>query len=188
MNRILVIASHPDDEILGCEGTIARFRMKGADIGIVLMGEGRGSLLDNEFDSVSLLEHIKKIEKNIETFKPNIIFTHFRNDLNIDHRITYQAVITATRPMKDCPVNEIYSFEIPSSTEWNYPTSFSPNVFFDITDTIHLKLKAMEKYETELREWPHPRSLTGIRALAEYRGMSVGMQCAEAFEAVRILK
>jgi LmbE family N-acetylglucosaminyl deacetylase len=145
-------------------------------------------LADNQFDTFPLLDITKMIEKVVEEIKPNIIFTHSRNDLNIDHRITYQAVITATRPMKDCPVKEIYSFEVPSSTEWEFPHSFSPNVFFDVTTTMQLKLEAMKQYESELREWPHPRSIKGISTLAEYRGMQAGMYYAEAFEAVRILR
>jgi hypothetical protein len=90
--------------------------------------------------------------------------------------------------MKDCPVKEIYSFEIPSSTEWNFPVSFSPNVFFDVKETLHLKVQAMQIYSGELREYPHPRSQSGINQLASIRGMQAGYSLAEAFEAVRILR
>ena len=225
MAKILIIASHPDDEILGCGATVARLIKEGAEGHALILGEGVTSrwengtkyrneneliklqsqcklandligiknveffyLQDNKFDSISLLDIIKIIEKIINIIKPNIIFTHFRNDLNIDHRITYQAVITATRPMGDCPVKEIYSFEVPSSTEWAFPTSFSPNVFYDVGKTIDLKLEAMNCYFSELREYPHPRSSLGLMTNASYWGMKIGCKYAEAFEAVRILR
>lgn len=221
MNKILIVCSHPDDEILGCAGTVARLIKEGAKADTLILGEGImsrenwtsdelkhlrdnatkanriigvelpiliGDFPDNTFDAMPLLDITKEVEQVIDSIKPHTIFTHFRNDLNIDHRMTYQAVITATRPMNDCPVRKIYSFEIPSSTEWNYPLSFSPNIFFDITETMHLKLEAITQYDAELREWPHPRSLIGIKALAGYRGMQAGMEYAEAFEVVRILR
>ena len=85
-------------------------------------------------------------------------------------------------------VKEIYSFEVLSSTEWNYPNSFSPDTYFDINDTIELKLEAMKKYTSELCEYPHPRSLEGINLNAKYQGMRVGKEYVEAFESVRVLK
>jgi LmbE family N-acetylglucosaminyl deacetylase len=135
-----------------------------------------------------LLEFVKVIEEIKREIKPNIIFTHYKNDLNIDHQITYKAVITATRPMKDESVEEIYSFEILSSTEWNYPLSFNPDVYFDISDTLNLKIEAMKYYKSELKEFPHPRSLEGIELNAKYWGMRVGKQAVEAFKTVRIIK
>jgi LmbE family N-acetylglucosaminyl deacetylase len=194
--KILIIASHPDDEVLGCFGTVARLIKEGYEAYTLILGEGKTSrdeqrvienkkdeiaelnieiqkandiigikkvfiesFPDNRFDSVDLLDIVKIISKVKEEVQPDIIFTHFGNDLNIDHRITYQAVLTATRPMEDEYVKEIYSFEILSSTEWNYPLSFSPDTFFDISDTIDLKIKAMKEYTSELCKYPHPRSL-----------------------------
>lgn len=139
---------------------------------------------DNKFDTVPLLDIVKKISKIKEEIKPNIIFTHFRNDLNIDHRITYQAVNTACRPMDNETVKIIYSFEVLSSTEWNFPLTFSPNVFFDISKTIDKKIKAMKYYQTELRIFPHPRSIETIKSNAKTWGSKVGMRFAEAFELV----
>jgi LmbE family N-acetylglucosaminyl deacetylase len=146
------------------------------------------SFPDNRFDSIDLLDIVKVISKVKEEVEPDIIFTHFKNDLNIDHRLTYQAVLTATRPMQNECVKEIYSFEVLSSTEWNYPNLFSPDTYFDISDTIELKLKAMKKYASELCEYPHPRSLEGIDLNAKYQGMRVGKEYVEAFESVRVLK
>jgi LmbE family N-acetylglucosaminyl deacetylase len=140
---------------------------------------------DNRFDSIPLLDIIKKIEEIKKQVKPDVIFTHFRNDLNIDHKKTYEAVITATRLMKDETVKTIYSFEVLSSTEWNYPITFSPNVFFDISYTIDKKINAMECYENEIRRFPHPRSIETIQSNAQTWGSKIGCKYAEAFELVR---
>lgn len=143
---------------------------------------------DNRFDSVPLLDIVKVIENIKSKIKPDIVFTHYEQDLNIDHRLTYQAILTAVRPTAGETVKEIYSFEVLSSTEWNYPLRFSPDVFFDISGTIDIKLAAMEKYQWELREYPHPRSLKGIRLSAEHWGMKTGLKYAEAFKLVRLVK
>ena len=90
--------------------------------------------------------------------------------------------------MEDECVKEIYSFEILSSTEWNYPLSFSPDTYFDINDTLDLKIQAMEEYTSELCIYPHPRSLEGIELNAKYQGMRVGKKYVEAFKSIRILK
>jgi len=223
--KILIVASHPDDEVLGCFGTVARLIKEGYEAYTLILGEGKtgrddkrdieskkeeieilngeiekaNSLIgvkkvfvesfpDNRFDSVDLLDIIKIISKVKEEIKPDIIFTHYENDLNIDHQITYKAVITATRPMEDETVKEIYSFEILSSTEWNYPLSFSPDTYFDISSTIDLKLKAMNQYGSELCLYPHPRSLEGIELNAKYHGMRIGKRFVEAFKSIRIIK
>ena len=225
VKKILIVASHPDDEVLGCFGTVARLIKEGYEAYTLILGEGKTSrdeqrvaesrkdeieqlnteiqkanniigikkvfiesFPDNRFDNVDLLDIVKVVSKVKEEVKPDIIFTHFKNDLNIDHRLTYQAVLTATRPMQDECVKEIYSFEVLSSTEWNYPNSFSPDTYFDISDTIELKLEAMKKYTSELCEYPHPRSLEGISLNAKYQGMRVGKEYVEAFESVRVLK
>ena len=147
-----------------------------------------GNFPDNRFDSVPLLDIVKVIEKVKNELKPDIVFTHYKNDLNIDHQITYKAVLTATRPMKGECVKEIYSFEVLSSTEWNYPLSFSPDVFFDISDHMEYKKMAMQIYKSELNDYPHPRSLEGIEISAKNWGLKVGYKYAEAFKTVRVLK
>ncbi|EAI1583522.1 PIG-L family deacetylase [Campylobacter lari] len=221
-NKILIIAAHPDDEVLGCFGTIARLIKEGYEAYSLILGEGktsrddiidinkeknilenellkanesigikkvfRGYFPDNSFDKVHLLEIIKTIENVKNEIKPNIIFTHYENDLNIDHQLTYQATITATRSLENESVKEIYSFEILSSTEWKYPLSFNPDVFYDISDTLNLKLKAISYYDSELKAFPHPRSLEGIELNAKYNGMRVGLKYAEAFKCVKIIK
>ena len=142
---------------------------------------------DNKFDSVALLDIVKKIEEIKQEIRPSLIFTHHFGDMNVDHQQTYRAVLTATRPMIDECVKEIYACEIPSSTEWNYTPGchFTPNVFVDVTETIELKVKAMSEYQSELREWPHPRSLRHIKDLASLNGVNCGFHFAEAFSLVR---
>lgn len=225
MIKILIIAAHPDDEILGCGGTIARLVKEGYEAFTLLLGEGITSrdekrdrekwgqeidelkkqihktneiigvkeiftydFPDNRFDTVPFLDIVKVIEKIKKQVQPNIIFTHYKNDLNIDHQITYQAVLTASRPIKGESVKEIYSFEVLSSTEWNFPLNFSPDVFFDISDTLDIKLNAMKEYRFELKEYPHPRSLKGIKLNAEMWGMKMGLEYAEGFKCIRCIK
>jgi len=143
---------------------------------------------DNRFDRMPLLDVVRVIERAIEKIKPEIIFTHRERTLNIDHQIAYKAVVTATRPLPAMVVRQVYSFEVLSSSEWAYPLDFSPNVFFDITMTIALKLKALKAYASEIREFPHPRSVEGVKLNAKTWGMKLGARYVEAFELVRMLK
>jgi LmbE family N-acetylglucosaminyl deacetylase len=145
-------------------------------------------LPDNRFDEVPLLDIIKKIAKIKDLIKPTIILTHHRNDLNIDHRMTYNAVLTAFRPIKGERAKEIYSFEVLSSTEWNYPNNFTPNFYLNAAQNFDKKIKAMKAYKREIRKWPHPRSVKAIKALAQKRGSEVGLEFAEAFEMIRRVK
>ena len=146
---------------------------------------------DNRFDTVALLDLIKVIEKEKEDFQPEIIFTHHGGDVNIDHQRTFEAVITVTRPMEHEDVNTIITFETPSGTEWRAstdPRHFIPNMFITISEeNLKAKIKGMESYEFEKREYPHPRSPESLRILAQQRGMSVGKNLAEAFCIVRLI-
>jgi LmbE family N-acetylglucosaminyl deacetylase len=224
---VMVIVAHPDDEVLGCGGTMARLSQEGHDVYILILGEGITSRLnrredtkkmlveslhadsrhvadllkakdifqynlpDNRFDTVPLLELIKIIEKQINRLQPHTIYTHYSGDLNIDHLITHRAVLTATRPLVNCTVKELYSFEVPSSTDWafgQFQQSFRPNVFIDISNTLKIKVSAMELYQNEIRNFPHPRSSKAIRATAFHWGSIVGYKAAEVFESVRIIR
>jgi N-acetylglucosamine malate deacetylase 1 len=149
-----------------------------------------GDFPDNEMDTVPLLEVVKRIEKLVAQFPPDVIYTHFAGDLNIDHQITNRAVLTAMRPLPGSPASEILTCEINSSTEWLAPptATFAPTDFLDISAHLNNKLAAMTCYRQELREWPHPRSLEGIRTLAAWRGTQIGRNAAEAFLCARRIR
>ena len=216
---ILVVAAHPDDEVLGCGGTLAKFAAAGSAVHVSFMSDGvtarpgdsdshqrerevrkaaavsAGTILgvknltfgefpDNRMDSVALLDITREIEDLIARIRPDTVFTHHAGDLNIDHRRVHEAVVTACRPQPGHPVRTLLSFEVPSSTEWHLSGSapaFLPTWFEDITATLDRKLAALDAYEVELREWPHPRSRKSVEYLARWRGATVGAQAAEAF-------
>jgi LmbE family N-acetylglucosaminyl deacetylase len=144
---------------------------------------------DNRFDTVALLDIIKVIEKEKEIFKPEIIFTHHGGDLNIDHQRTFEAVITATRPMEQEIVKTVITFETPSGTEWiasSDPRNFSPNLFIEVKqENLRAKVRGMESYEFEKRIYPHPRSPRALEILSQFRGQSIGVEYAESFCIIR---
>lgn len=149
------------------------------------------SFPDNRFDSVPLLDIVKVIENEIRTFNPEVIFTHHEGDLNIDHQLTFNAVITATRPLENNEVKSILTFETPSSTEWQFGQSqsrFQPNFFIEIDEIgLQKKITSMECYEYEKRPFPHPRSPEALTTLAKLRGSQVGRKLAEAFIMIRTI-
>jgi LmbE family N-acetylglucosaminyl deacetylase len=222
-SRVLVIAAHPDDEVLGCGGTIARLAQKGHDVYIAILGEGVTSrypqrdqanvtllktlhdssrkvsellkardlffynLPDNRFDTIPLLDIIKIIEDLINEINPHMVFTQHGGDLNIDHALTFRATLTAIRPLGKNVLRTLYAYETASSTEWafqKFEPVFRPTVFFNITETLDLKLRAMEFYKDELRPFPHPRSPEALRAAAQRWGSVAGVDAAEAFELI----
>ena len=139
---------------------------------------------DNEMDSVPLLRIVKTIEKEIAETKPDRIYTHHYHDLNVDHRTMFNAVLTACRPI-GITVKELITFEVPSSTEWNYPTHFNPNYFVNIKTQISSKIRAMQAYKNEIRDFPHPRSAENLKNIAQRWGSVSGNVAAEAFEIIR---
>ncbi len=225
MEKVLVIAAHPDDELLGVGGTVRRLANEGKELRALILAEGLTSraekrsdadlcelkslqddakkaadivgyksidfcgLPDNRMDGVELLDVVKIVGRYIEKYRPDTIFTHHHGDLNIDHRITCEAVLTACRPVGNDIVKRIYGFETPSSTEWNYTYAepFIPNVYFDVSNTLEAKVQGMACYRTESALCPHPRSPEALRALGSYRGSNVGFNMAEAFVLLREL-
>ncbi|MCT8332167.1 PIG-L family deacetylase [Leptospira sp. 85282-16] len=225
---ILTIAAHPDDEILGCGGTMARLSEEGHNVHILILAEGLTSrqvirdrnskvtelgdlaisakksaefvgaksieLLDfpdNRMDSIDRLDVIKVIEEKLDELNPSLVFTHFGNDLNIDHRVVNEAVVTACRPIPGHSVKELYFFEVPSSTEWQIQNGiyFQPNVFFELGNShIKKKKEALLSYDSEMRNFPHARSIEAVEALAKWRGASIGANFAEAFIAGRVIR
>ena len=147
-------------------------------------------LPDNRFDTVPLLDAVKIVEELVDKVRPDTIFTQHPGDLNVDHGVVFRAVMTGTRPTAGQVVKTVYAFEVASSTEWAFQRvspPFRPNAFFDIQDTLELKIEAMELYESEKRPFPHPRSPESLRAIAQRWGSAVGFQAAEAFELMRYI-
>lgn len=142
---------------------------------------------DNAMDSVPLLDVTKSVENFLESFPADIIYTHHMGDMNIDHMVVARAVLTATRPVPGTKGIVVLAGEINSSTEYAVQPMppFVPTEFYDISDTLDLKIKSMAAYEGELREWPHPRSLKGIEYQAKNRGAQCGVDAAEVFATLR---
>ena len=227
MNQILVVAAHPDDEVLGCGGTIARHANSGDQVHVLVVAEGStsrqqerdraqvrdelsalaqaaqtaGSILgaagvelldlpDNRLDSLNRLDLIKRIEQCVELHQPECVYVHHACDVNVDHRRLHEAVVTACRPTPGHVVKRLLSFEVASSTEWQPPGSaptFQPNWFVDISDQWARKREALLAYSSEMRDWPHARSLKAVEHLAHWRGAQVGVEAAEAFCLLRQL-
>jgi LmbE family N-acetylglucosaminyl deacetylase len=221
MKTALVVAAHPDDEVLGCGGTVARMSSEGWSVHVLIVAEGAtsrdssrdrdarqgelselaraanaanailgaasvvlGDLPDNRMDSIDLLDVVKLVESAVSTHRPSLVFTHHVGDLNVDHRVLHNAVVIACRPLPGSCVEELLFFEVASSTEWTPSTSgpaFAPTVFYDITAHLQAKLAALAAYESEMRPFPHARSLKALEALAIWRGASCGFDAAEAF-------
>ena len=223
---VLVVAAHPDDEALGCGGTIARHVECGDIVHIVFVAEGGNAARmnalnefdkeidqpniqhaateaagtlgaeppiflgfpDNRLDGVDLLDIVQSVEAICKDIKPSIVYTHHRGDLNIDHRRTHEAVLTACRPLPDVRIAAIYGFEVLSSTEWSLrgdSGQFAPNKFVDITSQLNKKIRCLECYNSEMRPFPHPRSREAVQALATVRGTTAGLVAAEAFSVIR---
>lgn len=147
-----------------------------------------GSFPDNAMDNVALLTVVQFVEIAKKQVNPSIVYTHSPADLNVDHRIVFQAVLTAFRPEPDETLKELRAFEVPSATDYgqsNTPASFNPNLFVQITDTWDRKRAALNAYGDEMRPSPHSRSLEGLETLARYRGHQTGIHMAEAFQIFR---
>jgi LmbE family N-acetylglucosaminyl deacetylase len=144
---------------------------------------------DNKMDTVALLDVTQAIEGVIQSSKPDIIYTHFMHDLNVDHQITHKAVMTACRPQSWSSVMKIFSFEVLSSTEWNSPSlsAFKPQYIVDISNYWDKKLASLKCYTEEMRVFPHSRSYECVEALAILRGATNGVKMAEAFFVERII-
>ncbi len=224
MKKILCLAAHPDDEVLGCGATLAKHSKNGDQVQVVIAAEGLTSrdsstqaaeleklknkavsantllgvekvhfltLPDNRMDSVDLLDVVKSVEEIVYQFKPDVIYTHFHGDLNVDHQILNRAVLTCCRPQPQFSVKEIYAFEVLSATHWNpgdVDNQFVPNYFVNTEDFMAKKIEALKIYESEMRAFPHARSIEAIQSLAQWRGSLVGYKAAEAFEILRLLK
>jgi LmbE family N-acetylglucosaminyl deacetylase len=221
--RVLVVCAHPDDEVLGAGGTIARHAKDGDTVDVAILATGiasrggepneiakqlaglrenakRASALlgvthlelgefeDQAMDAMRLLDIVRAVEAHVRRVRPEVVYTHHHGDLNADHRLTYQAVLTATRPVAEPAVRRILSFEISPNTDLNVPNLFAPTVYVDISTTIEKKIAALEAYEGEVRAFPHPRSREALVASSQRWGSVANMRNAEAFQLVRELR
>jgi LmbE family N-acetylglucosaminyl deacetylase len=218
--RILVVAAHPDDETLGAGGTIARFAQEGSEVWVCLVCDGVTSrhaevdrqrecaekacevlgvgnvvfcdLPDQRLDTLTLVDVITPIENCVAELRPDMVLTHFKEDVNQDHGVVFGATMVATRPSSRAAARTVMCYETASSTEWAAPFAggvFAPNVYVDITATLDKKVEAMSMYAnthvSEVKPYPHPRSYEAIEVYAKRHGVAVGMEAAEPFMLIR---
>lgn len=217
----LIIAAHPDDEILGCGGLIPREIEKQNPCYVLVLTDGSAGrygqkkasrlkkstsaahqilgtteIIVEQFpnqalETVPITAIAQCLEKHIQKICPTSVYTHHGGDLNHDHQIVYEASLVACRPFYGQKIRELYSYNVPSSTEWRCiedDRPFIPNVFVDIGRWLDKKISAMKTYATEYKSYPHPRSAESLKAHANYWGLTVGMEYAEPFRLIRWLK
>lgn len=217
--RVLVVAAHPDDEVLGVGGTIKKLTDLGKTVYTLIVTDGSSTQYEGDekilndkhrdckkannrlgveeviiwdfpdmrLDTVPHSELNNQLVDLIEELKIDTVFSQSSGDMNLDHRLIFQSVRVACRPYPGQKVSNLLCYYVNSSTEWGGMSNretFNPNYFVDISDTIEQKLNAMECYEVELRDYPHPRSLKAIENSAAYFGNMVGKQYAEPFEVI----
>jgi len=218
MNKVLIIAVHPDDETLGCGGTLLKHKANGDVIHWLIGTETTpGTEFYNSreeeiekvsklyaFDSVhnlklktmhvdeyTMSELIGKISKVINEIQPNIIYLPFKGDVHSDHRHIFDAAYSCTKSFRYPFIQKIYMIETLSETEFAPSTkedSFIPNVFVDITQYMDKKLEIMQIFQSEIAEHPFPRSIRNLKALATLRGASAGCEYAESFMLLKEIK
>lgn len=211
--RVLVVAAHPDDEILGCGGTVALHVKAGDTVTAVIVCEGEShrygpggvgqadhtrraaaqlgvervhqlGFADQRLDTLPLIDVIAPLERIVREARPHIVYCQYGGDLNRDHQLVFQAVLVATRPVEEC-IEAVYTFDTASSTEWAHPRTFIPDTWVDISSTLEQKIAAMATYESEVRPYPHPRSLEALRYRARAWGNQQCLDAAEVFVTVR---
>jgi len=213
--KILVMAPHPDDEVLGCGGTIAKHNNEGDEISLCIvtkaytpdwseefiknrtyeikkskgiLGINKTYFLDlptAKLDTIPQKEINEKISAVVNEAKPDIVYLPHKGDLNKDHRLVFESSLVALRPVIH-RIKKVCSYETLSETEWGQNSEqFIPNVYENISKTFENKIKALKAYKSELRQYPHPRSLKIVKALARKRGSEIGVEYAEAFMLIR---
>jgi LmbE family N-acetylglucosaminyl deacetylase len=216
--RVLVVAAHPDDEVLGMGGTLAVHTDRGDVVRVLVVTDGSSSqypgdsetrlrkeeealraaaelgvmdyvhldLPDMRLDTLAHVEVNSVLEEHVADLSPTVVYTP-HPDVNLDHRVLFDSVVVATRPVPGQSVRRVFTYAPTSSTEWTpAPLNwFVPNWFVDIGAAIERKVAAFAHYETERRDYPHPRSEQAIRAAAQFYGSSCGCEHAEPFVLVR---
>ena len=213
--RILIFAPHNDDEVLGVGGTIAKYVKQGHEVYVCevttllnrpdivkgiresaikshdLLGVKETFFLDLPVVAIKetpTIEVNRKFEQIVQQIKPEVVYLPHKGDMHIDHEEVSKAAMVALRPINNPQLKKIYAYETLSETEWNIPSvdnAFIPNSYSDITDFIDLKLQAMSCFTTQIKEFPHPRSLEAIESLSKLRGSTVGVKNAESFMVIR---
>ena len=212
MSKILVVAAHPDDELLGIGGVVKKYTNNGDSVRTIIMCEGESlrykgdvgqniaidesakilgvekvytlSFPDQKLDTYTLTDLITPLEKISEEYKPDIIYCQSACDANRDHKILFEAANIAFRPTSEW-IREFYGFYTASSTEWGIPRNFIPDTWIDISDVLEDKIEAFEKYHSEVREYPHPRSSDALRFQAHFWGNQCCMDAAEVLMTIR---
>jgi LmbE family N-acetylglucosaminyl deacetylase len=214
-DTVLIIGAHPDDEVLGVGGSIAKHTAVGDEVHILILTEGStqqyddntiveqkrkeakrcaehlgvkkvhfGDLPDMRLDSLPHVEVNAVIERICEKINPDVVYTHSKREINQDHVEAHKSTLVATRP--NSGVSTVLAYETPSSTDFSTTVDgFNPDLYIDIEEYLDTKVEAFERYETELREFPHPRSGEALRAIAKARGAASGAVAAEAFDILR---
>lgn len=186
--RILILATGLASRGDHDEDMFATLRAQAEDAAAILGAQTPefADFPDNRMDTVALLDVVQRIEVFFDVSKPDLILTHHAGDLNVDHRITAQAALTAARPLPGRKPVRVYAGEVLSSSEYSAPTErFIPNTYADITPWLEVKKQALACYRDELRAWPHPRSLQAVEYQARLRGSEVGLEAAEALCLIR---
>ena len=211
--NILIIAPHPDDEVLGMGATIKKLSRKN-NISLLVVSEGASSQYndkkmiatrhnsclksskylgiknitfldypDMKLDTIPHIELNKKIEKIITKLKPKIIYSPPENDLNLDHQKVFNSILVATRPHTST-VESVYCYELPGLIK----KPFEPNVYVNIEKEFESKIKSFKFYKSEVMNFPHPRSVKAIENLAIQRGIESGLKMAESFHLVKSIQ
>lgn len=209
---VLIVTAHLDDFEFGMGGTTARLCEEGHQVRLIVLckGDRPGSehvwfsrceanvnncndigiddveyheYSDTRLDQVPQTELCDLISQPIRDWQPSIVYTHHGRDVHRDHRIVSDVTRVACRMRSNSPVDELYEFSIPGSTEWSHESS-QFNVYSDITDHASDKMEMIYRYDTELREPPDPLSLQMIETRDKYHGSLCGVDRAETFKLI----
>ncbi|MGN6602887.1 MAG: PIG-L deacetylase family protein [Ginsengibacter sp.] len=221
IKNVLIIAPHPDDEVLGCGGIIKKLTSLEKKIYVLVMTNafiGASELFSEEgikivrrealqahkilgvketffadfpapkLDTYPTYKMANYISALLQQLNIDTLFIPHRGDIHLDHKRVYEASLVASRSQGNYSVHEIYAYETLSETEWAAPfpeDNFIPNVFVNIENEIEYKIKSFECYKTQIKIFPHPRSVEGIDVLSKHRGSVVSIKAVEAFSLIR---